>query len=316
MKFQFKSTPVALAVAALFLSPMAFADVTIDKNISADQHISTVGLLLVGGLERIDSSTLALVNDHQTSTLNAVTNNETVNTSTVDGHALEGASGNIGVNVTSGDNNQQANAAAITAADARFVFGSADAEIFAHQTAGGNITTNLGSTNSAALGGSALANASGNIGVNISAGNSNQQKNDLAISVGTARVATATASVDQVNGNNSTNNQTVANNVVVLAPVDLTVTSTGTYSGSGSGTVGPIPLLGSVPQAFTESGTIALAGTVTGSVPVVVAVNFATTNTSLLGDNALQAASGNIGVNIASGTNNQQHNGLALTALK
>ncbi|MGZ8983509.1 MAG: hypothetical protein ACXW11_06090 [Methylotenera sp.] len=316
MKFHFKSTPVALAVAALFLSPLAFADVTISKNISANQSITTLGVLGVAGLVNIDSSTLAVVNDSQTSTLNAVTNNETINTSTVNGNALEGASGNIGVNVTSGDNNQQANAAAITAADASFVFGSADAEIFAHQTAGGNVTTNLGSTNSATLGGSALANASGNIGVNISAGNSNQQKNDLAISVGTARIGTATASVDQVNGNNSTNNQTVANNVVVLAPVDLTVTSTGTYSGSGSGTVGPLPLIGSVPQAFGEAGTIALAGTVTGSVPVVVAVNLATVNSSSLGDNALQAASGNIGVNIASGTNNQQHNGLAITAIK
>jgi len=314
MKFQFKSTPVALAVAALFLSPMAFADVTITKDISADQHITTAGLLLVGGLERIDSSTLAVVNDHQTSTLNAVTNNETVNTSTVDGHALEDASGNIGVNVTSGDNNQQANAAAITAADARFVFGSADAEIFAHQTAGGNVTTNLGSTNSATLGGSALANASGNIGVNISAGNSNQQKNDLAISVGTARVATATASVDQVNGNNSTNNQTVTNNIVIDADVDLVLDATGTYTGAGVGAVGVGPFL--APLAFGEAGTLDLAGTVTGSIPVVVAVNFATVNTSLLGDNALQSASGNIGVNIASGTNNQQHNGLALTALK
>ena len=49
-------------------------------------------------------------------------------------------------------------------------------------------------------------------------------------------------------------------------------------------------------------------------VPVVVAVNLTTTNTALLGDNALQNASGNIGVNITSGTNNQQFNGMAMSA--
>lgn len=43
-------------------------------------------------------------------------------------------------------------------------------------------------------------------------------------------------------------------------------------------------------------------------------VSLATTNTSSLGGNALMGAAGNIGVNIASGTNNQQYNGMAVSA--
>ncbi|MCZ7655219.1 MAG: hypothetical protein M5R42_14560 [Rhodocyclaceae bacterium] len=53
-------------------------------------------------------------NDHNTN-----------NAKLVDGNAMSGASGNIGLNVVAGSNNQQANEAALSAVDAAFVFASA-----------------------------------------------------------------------------------------------------------------------------------------------------------------------------------------------
>lgn len=398
MKLQLNKTPIALALAALFISPLAFADrsndgpnggnnnhdgVSIKKDISLDQDIAIKGLVLVGGIARVDASSTAIVDDKQINGDNEVLNNEVTNAAAVNGNALNNASGNIGVNVTAGDNNQQANAAAFSAADASFVFGSSDAEVFATQAVSGNNTTYQGNTNAAALGGNALANASGNIGVNISAGNNNQQKNDLAASVAVARIATATVQANQLNGGNTTNNTPIHKEEVQNVAVNLALNAGGYYFGGGVGdyrgsasgtTSGTSDQIGNVypdiwansPNdnpthahptndgfishmdldtqtqggsdlnddggalafnndgtysgsegghlSFIESGIQSLAGTVTGNIPVVVAVNLATTNTSVLGDNALQNASGNIGVNIASGTNNQQFNGLAISA--
>ena len=413
MKSQLKNTPIALAVAAMFLSPIAFADnnndngggrdrdpVSIKKDISVKQDVSQKGTVNVGGYIGIDASSMAVVNDAQASLHNEVSNTQVTNNAVVNGNALNSAKGNIGVNVSSGDNNQQANAAALSAADASFVFGSSDAEVFASQTTGGNNTSNLGNTNAAVLNGNALQNASGNIGVNISAGNSNQQKNDLAASVAVARMATATVKADQLNGGNTTTNSPIHTETVEYRQVNLALNATGGYIGGGvggylggqsgsyggtnsgttsgssyqannlypdswsgashpaGGSTGHIDIDGQTQGAvlnpikngndaagtpigglafdntgtysgtqsgtysgtqggtlgFFESGLQALSGSVTGMVPVVVAVNLTTTNTALLGDNALQNASGNIGVNITSGTNNQQFNGMAMSA--
>lgn len=390
MKSQFKNTPIALAVAAMFLSPIAFADnnndnggrnhdpVSIKKDISVEQDVETEGKVRVGGYIGIDASSMAVVNDAQASLHNEVSNTQVTNNAVVNGNALNTAKGNIGVNVSSGDNNQQANAAALSAADASFVFGSSDAEVFASQTTGGNNTSNLGNTNAAVLNGNALQNASGNIGVNISAGNSNQQKNDLAASVAVARMATATVKADQLNGGNTTTNSPIHTETVEYRSVNLALSASGSYGGGGTGqysggstsgqsyqanniypdswsgashpsgfSTGHIDIDGQTQGAvlnpikngndalgtpigglafdntgsysggslgFINSGDVALSGSVTGMVPVVVAVNLTTTNTALLGDNALQNASGNIGVNITSGTNNQQFNGMAMSS--
>ena len=398
MKLQFKKPPIALALAAMLLSPIAFANgegsngegsnggdhhdrnhdpVSLEKDVSLKQDVEIKGRVNVGGQINIDASSVAVVNDKQINGGNDVTNNEVTNSATVNGNALNNASGNIGVNVTAGDNNQQANAAAFSAADASFVFGSSDAEVFATQAVVGNHTTYLGNTNTASLGGNALANASGNIGVNISAGNNNQQKNDLAASVAVARIATATVQANQLNGGNTTTNDPIHHEEVQNHAVNLAFNAAGGYLGVGAGgysgsaggtTRGTSDQIGNVypdtwsgsshpggvstghfdldtqtqggsdlngdggalafgdngtysgsergTLGFVEAGGMVLSGAVTGNIPVVVAVNLATTNTASLGDNALMNASGNIGVNISSGTNNQQFNGLAISATR
>ena len=406
-----KYAPLALAVAALFTAPIAFADdndnvrdfklsaavnlsgdisttqnhtkVTIEKDMQYKQHVDVSGRVTVRGTINIDSSAAAVVDDKQINYLNSVDNDLVTNSATVGGNALQSARGNIGVNVTAGDNNQQANSAALAAADASFLFGSSDAEIFARQDVQSNWAHNLGTTNAASLGGNALQNATGNIGVNISAGNSNQQKNDLAASVAVARMATATVAVKQMNDHNSTVNSPINRQTVTNTAVRLDFAAGGSYGGSGNGgysgstggttsgsswqannfypdtwsgathpagvSTGHIDMDGSTQGAvknplrgndaagtpigglsfdnrgsysgresgslgFSEAGNIALRGSVTGNIPVVTVVAMATTNTSSLGSFALQNASGNIGVNIASGTNNQQYNGLAISA--
>jgi hypothetical protein len=259
MKSQFKNTPIALAVAAMFLSPVAFAEnnggdrdhhnhdgVSIKKDISLEQDLEVKGRIYVGGFAYVDSSSVAIVNDAQKNESNNVANGSAAtdkapanggssNTSSITNNALSSASGNIGLNVSTGDNNQQANAAAFSAADASFVFGSSDAEVFAAQSVKNNTTTNYGHTNTATLNGNALNSASGNIGVNIASGNNNQQKNDLAASVAVARIATATVGLTQTNSGNVTSNLPVSKNEVQNHAVNLSLSAGGGYLGGGLG---------------------------------------------------------------------------------
>jgi hypothetical protein len=362
------------------------ASVYIDKEIKYSQDVDIEGRVRVNGLITIDNSSAAIVNDEQHNYNNTNRNRngiilegegddsqrrirrdgnyEVTNESTVDGNAMSDASGNIGLNVAAGDGNQQANAAALASADASFLFGSVDAEIVAVQAVYDNNILYRGNTNVASISGEAFSNASGNIGANIASGNNNQQKNDLAVSVGVARMSTATVSVNQRNYDNTTVNVPIDEEIVVRVPVNLGFSATGDYAGivdqngdlypdiwdnsPGDDPVHPTDLGGPSQHAdfddeaqgasdrpvssgldaagnpngdlsdggalgFNEQGDIALSGSVTGFVPVVQRISLATTNTSHLGDNAFSGAAGNIGVNIASGTNNQQHNGLAIS---
>lgn len=100
------------------------------------------------------SSAAATINDAQVSGGNSILNQGTENNGSVN-DSLGGASGNVGVNVAAGNNNQQANAAAISTADAEFVFGrrsmgaTADATINVTQLSRDNVVTNYSTPNNA-----------------------------------------------------------------------------------------------------------------------------------------------------------------------
>jgi hypothetical protein len=376
MKFNFKYTPIALALISLGVSSLTYAQgdypskdmdsVNIQKDISYKQNVKVKGDVRVSGRIQLDSSSTALVDDSQVNYENLGRNQRVTNSATVGENAMASASGNIGVNISAGDNNQQANAAALAVSDASFLFGSVDAEIFAYQDVYDNNVNNLGQTNISSINGNAFKAATGNIGANVSSGNSNQQKNDLAVSVGVAAMSTATVSVDQINEGNRTVNNPIQEDIIQDVQVSLGLSATGEYAGivdqngdtfpdvwsndSGDSQVHPTDNEGpsghidldNVAQGasdrpvssglddngdpnedtseggalgFNEQGDIALSGTVTGFIPVVVStLDIATTNTSSLGGNAFQGASGKIGINIASGTNNQQYNGLAISS--
>lgn len=144
---------------------------------------------------------------------------------------LNGASGNIGVNMAAGAYNLQDNAAAIASTQIgpsgyKGGAASADAEIFTIQKAHGNITgpaADYGkwnaptSDNTASLLGAVLNGASGNIGVNVAAGSFNAQQNSLAIAnvQGTAVLAEATAAVLQENTRNYAQNVRFTNSATI-----------------------------------------------------------------------------------------------------
>lgn len=319
MKTQRLLTPLAFVVAA-----------TLSAGVSAS------GLL--------GSSAAATIDDTQVSRDNSILNQGTENNGSVN-DSLGGASGNVGVNVAAGNNNQQANAAAISTADALFVFGfpgsaSADATINVTQRSRDNVVTNYSTPNNASLNNSA-GGASGNIGMNIAAGDYNQQKNDMAVaSADTAYNAGASVTVSQTSKGQVTNNYATLE--YGQQQVSLTLGASGSYAGQSDqiGDVYPDIWTGNSHPggsadghfdldtatqggsdlnddggalAFNEAGTLELGGTVSGYIPVVAGFNQAVVNNASL-NNSLGGASGNVGVNIAAGAGNQQSNSLAIAA--
>lgn len=311
------------------LTPLAFAIAT-----TMSAGVFATGL---GGAS-------ATVDDTQLSSDNRIVNQATENDASVSG-SLGGASGNAGVNVASGDNNQQANAAAVSTADAAFVFGlpvngNAHASINVTQGSYRNRVINYSTPNNASLTDSA-GGASGNVGINIAAGNYNQQKNDMAVASNEeALSAGADVSVAQTSQGNVTNNNATLE--YAQQQVSLTLNGSGTYQGQSDqiGDVYPdiwsdAPHPAGDPQghfdldtatqggsdlngdggalAFNEAGSLELEGTVTGSVLVVTGISEAVVNTASL-NNSLGGVSGNVGVNIAAGAGNQQSNSLAIAA--
>jgi hypothetical protein len=256
-------SPLAFALTAVIASTAAYAG----GGNNGGHH---------GGHNTTGAS--AIVNDTQLNYGNDVDNDATKNTATIDG-SLNGASGNVGANVAAGDNNQQANAAAIATADAYFVFGlgqglEANASIGVTQQAYDNNVVNYGTQNNASLVDSGN-DVQGSVGINVAAGNFNQQKNDMALA-SSEKAFTAEASVDvmQESSGNTTNNNT---GDVYEVNDGLQVVSSG---------------FGWWPPQKPQT-------------PVV-------NNASL--SNSLNNASGNVGVNIAAGAGNQQSNTLAIAA--
>ena len=253
---------LALAISALVAAPvMAQQRGDDEANISSSTRISND--IYVGGHVRVDgkikvkAESASVIDQNQSSNHNSQ-RGLVDNRARLAGSALSGAEGNIGVNIAAGVGNAQANDAAMTAVDGAKVFASA--MIFSQQNANNNMQDPGGrrghgggggddDPNTATLGGSALSDAKGNVGVNIAAGVGNVQGNALAASVnGSGSLAKATSDTDQ---------STTMN-------------------------------------AFNNGGRALF------------------TNTATLNGSALSGAQGNIGVNIAAGLSNVQHNSLAL----
>lgn len=360
MTRQFQKTCFATAFsAALLAAPAAMAesqshygsdnDANIQKTLDTSVKVKYQGKVDIKGTVRADGLAAAVVDTEQRLVDNEVLNDRSENNASIDGNALRDANGNIGVNAAAGDNNAQANSTAIAKIDESFVFGSADAEVFADQVAGGNMTTNHGSYNNASLGGNALRGAAGKIGVNIASGNNNAQQNGTAITRGTDSLAQANTSTYQGAAHNNTVNVPSVDEQSRTVSVSVNMDGvTGTYNGMADqkGDVYPdiwgadtndgdhksTPRLGHVDLdseaqgaqdpnedggalLFSESGDIALSGTATGSVTYVsTVVTRRAVNNASIGGNALRGATGDIGVNVVAGTNNLQSNSLAIAA--
>ncbi len=147
----------------------------------------------------------AVVADVQVSDRNNVTNKAALNKAGVN-DSIKGTNGNVGVNSAAGAGNQQDNAVAIATSDESFVMGTALALTSASQTSSENKVQNFGTQNGATINDS-IKGTSGNIGVNVAAGDLNQQKNNLAIAVSNGRIATAGAGATQTSKNLTVTNE-------------------------------------------------------------------------------------------------------------
>ena len=266
----------------------------------------------------------------QMSVLNADLTGYMANHAWLGGDALLGATGNLGVNIASGLSNQQSNGLSVahaTNTDSEGYGLTSSALVNSNQGLGGTVAYQgvpffffNYMHNHAGLGSTALKNASGNIGVNIAAGGLNQQGNSTAISVLTDTsnsqdVASAGAGVNQVSMDNRV--------------MDTGVTDTATINGqAGRGASGNIGINMAAGVGNQQQNGLALAvvasknamGSATAPVTQVAAFNGGSTilssYTAGLGGHALQNATGNIGVNVSSGNNNQQANTLAIASVQ
>ncbi len=372
-------------------------EVDLKKKLSLSSDVAITGDPTVSGDITTDSAAIAVVDNRQSISGNGATNDKLTNTGSIGDNVGAAAAGNIGMNVAAGDNNAQDNAASLSAADASFSFGMADAEVFVNQAGSGNVTLNSGVTNAAGIGGNAFNAAAGNIGVNVSSGNNNEQKNALAASVATTVYAQSSISSNQVSSGNLISNQGGTEEVGGTTQVSLSGNVSGGYAGLGAGSysgssqgsyggtststsrgnayqannfypdtwngnthtggnqTGHFDLDGEAQGAvnnpyrgndslgqpigglafdtdsqstgsqsgstssrdhgnlgFVELGGIDLQANLSGTVNTTQWLVVDATNDASLSGNAFQNASGNIGVNVASGTGNLQANSLAL----
>ena len=275
----------------------------------------------------INAGSAATVIDTQNNANNKVKNEATRNDAKMDASA-NGSQGNLGANVAAGDGNQQDNVAAIATADEHFIFGSAVAISSATQNNMGNNVKNYSTRNNATLNNSANGSA-GNIGLNVTAGDFNQQKNNLAIAVSGGRVAVATAAANQTTtGLNVTNE---ADRTYDTKTLWSSFAAYGQYQGNGTGYVEDESSNGGGhgghgghdndrggrtdrdPLKFHEEGDFALFGVASYQVLTPSGWVNPVTNTASL-TNSLNGVSGNVGANVSAGSGNQQSNSLSIAA--
>ena len=373
MKTTFKRSAIAMAVAALAASGAVwaqenstnnFTDVQMVKKLSLTKNLtinSIEGGIVINGNIPVDSTSVAVVDDKQSATLNNGQNYLLKNTVTAGDEVMSQASGNIGLNMVSGDNNLQDNATAMTSLDQPTLdAGLIDSEVFVRQTTETNTTLNQGVENTASIGNNAFAGASGNIGLNVATGNNNLQKNNMALSVGDGAIAEASVNTEQNVHNNITNNVpliafgdggepgTVSGHIemrdvtfTATTPAEpgdtggitggrFTTSSNGNYNGQEAGTFqgavsGSYQGTHNGELAYTTNSAVNLGGVITGQIPVWVLDSCGgacgeetvvkTKNVVSMGGMAFMGASGNIGVNMSSGTNNVQSNSLSMAVI-
>lgn len=230
-----------------------------------------------------------------------------------------------------------------------FVTGaSVDAEISSGQVAGNNTVKNQGNHNNAVITGGSLSNAAGNLGVNVAAGNGNVQANNFALSYGEkANLAVSTVDNKQFTTGNQTNNRSLMEETKTgTTNVTLTGSASGSYAGNSIQSNDVYPEIWEGPKGqpgqnhpngqqywghadfdrspdgdvdshfeFAEKGNIDLGSiSLSGNVATVNhVVGRTNVNNAVLSGGSLNNAAGNVGVNVASGTNNLQSNSMALS---
>jgi len=329
------------------LQLMAYANLacelySVDVNMDV---IANDGVLTVGGLVE------AVAKNDQFPEKNMTFNYESDNNATVAGSSLTNFTGNLGLNVAAGNSNAQSNIATYAAGEADASL--TRATIFSVQKAMSNMTKNDGSANNAIVSSNVLNGATGNVGLNVAAGNNNAQTNITSIATAPAKVGMALAYVEQKSLDNMTCNAPTFKPEVINAEVSLSLSGTvdfpdtavtsyqannvylDSWNGQthpGDGNIGHDDLDGEMQGAVdnpyrgadslgTNIGGVTfdtvipdatLSGTVSGTVPIVISVlNKSTVNNAMISADTLSNLTGNFGINVAAGNNNLQANAFA-----
>jgi hypothetical protein len=178
--------------------------------------------------------------------------------------------------------------------------------------------TQAAGTLTATTGANAANGVSGNLGINIAEGVSNAQSNDTSLAsvdvgnvFGNAQIFSSQSSAGNATINNFNLNASIGDGS--LSGVSGNV---GVNVASGIGNVQNNSLAGAVTTTNQRNAsTTAMVATDDNTQSASMAVAGQFQGTAMLGANSLYLASGNIGVNIAGGAGNLQHNGLAIAAL-
>ena len=186
------------------------AEVILQKKSRVAKSVDIDGTITVTGTLEADASALAITDNKQVSKENTINNDKVDNNAKIDEGAAVGASGVINVNVVAGDANAQANDVALAAADLAGVLGYADAEAFVLQMTDGNQAEQTAIDNTALVNNTSFNGAQGVLGVNVTAGNFNLQKNSVAIAASTGKMAEAAVWMKQDIANAETNNKGVS----------------------------------------------------------------------------------------------------------
>ena len=372
-----KVSPIALAIAALCAAPLAFAGANVSNSQTSamNQQVSAfnatgnavlsenaganssgnIGFNIATGSQNQQANAGSLASN--TNIDDNGSSNASVNAGQAEvldfawqvmnganavdfiGNALQNASGNIGVNMTSGIFNQQGNNMAASYAQ---YSDYANAFIGANQTSFMNMNLSnlnygddVGASNETGLYGNVLQNASGNIGVNEAAGISNQQSNSLAIAMAankdsegytigaTANVnATQTMVVDgTLQGSPAFWWWSYANNTAGLGTNALEGASGNVGANMASGNSNQQSnntALSASKNTYAHQTSTDYADATAGATQFSAGNDTIDTNvqdSATVDGNAGANASGNIGINVVAGAQNQQENGLAIASM-
>ncbi|MEM5382421.1 hypothetical protein VSR68_02270 [Paraburkholderia phymatum] len=192
---------------------------------------------------------------------------------------------------------------------------STDVDVYGSVTE--HINTQKAGNLTATTGANAAQNVSGNIGVNIAEGVNNAQSNDAALAsvdagnvFGNAQVFNNQSSGGRANINNFKVNASVGDNSLQYASGNV-----GVNVASGISNVQNNSMAASTSTVSRNHASAAMVATDESSQSAGVSFHGSFEGTAMLGAGALSHATGNIGVNIAGGAGNVQHNGLAIASM-
>jgi hypothetical protein len=190
-----------------------------------------------------------------------------------------------------------------------------DVEVYGSVTE--HINTQKAGNLTATTGANAATNVSGNIGVNIAEGVNNAQSNEAALAsvdagnvFGNAQVFNSQSSGGKANINNFNVNASVGDGSLQYASGNV-----GVNVASGISNVQNNSMAASTSTVSRNHANAAMVATDDSSQTAGVDFRGSFEGTASLGAGALSHATGNIGVNIAGGAGNVQHNGLAIASM-